>query len=51
MRNIKALLLLILILFTASCASTDYSKSDEPHMVYGGSFQVRGTISHGTLGP
>jgi hypothetical protein len=40
------LMLLMLSVLMAACASTDNDKSDSTQMKYGGSYRVRGTITH-----
>jgi hypothetical protein len=39
-------LILTLLVLMSACASTDGNKLD-PKVAYGGSYRVRGTVSHG----
>jgi hypothetical protein len=40
------LMLLMLLVLMAACASTDNDRNDSTQMKYGGSYRVRGTVSH-----
>jgi hypothetical protein len=40
------LMLLMLSVLMAACASSDYDKNDSPQIKHGGSFEARGTVSH-----